>query len=648
MTSRSACFGPWLFGLSITVLLGSAPAGPAQVNSWISPASGRWDDPSWSLGVPPAAGQSVVISNANSKAVGIFPGTPAGLMTITNLTISGPSDTLNTLLLNFFGTSTPLRVLNSATIQANGRVMNLFSGWQIGVNGGDFVIANGNFQQEGGATIVTNGTVAITGGTAAITNGILSFSTLHLANAAAFVQSGGAVGGSNLAVHSGTFDLRGGLLSANGREVIGLGGGATFTHFAGTNRADIFVGEGDLGFSAGNGHYVLYGGLIESTQLVVGSSAPADGDLIQNGGVVSNRTLRVGGFNSSALGAFLLNDGTLASGEVSINNGHFFQAGGHHTVSGALSLAGFFVDYGSGSYFANYTLQGGTLACGSISQSLFGSFTHSSGTNNVSGDLHLNRTTYSLSGGTLAVSNTILDPGGLVAVDAFVPTEFFQSAGMHRITNTLICAGRYHLDSGVLIAPAVVLNGLLDLGPSPAAVLSNGISFELAGTISLHSSTQHLAAATVSGDAVIDFNSGNCQLAFANSSAKTWTPGATLAISNWNGSVTGGGTDQLFFGNTSGGLTPAQLQSVRFIQPAGLPAGTWFAQILASGEIVPTLRPVLLTRAAGATLVLEWPPGNYVLQAATNLPGPFVDLPVSSPFTNNTVQFPRRFFRLRL
>ena len=170
---------------------------------------------------------------------------------------------------------------------------------------------------------------------------------------------------------------------------------------------------------------------------------------------------------------------------------------------------------------------------------------------------------------------------------------FFRAAACIRITNALSCAGRYHLDVGTLIAPTVVLQGLLGIGPSPAAAISNAISFNLAGTIQLSSSTQSLAAMVLSRISVIDFDSGNCKLTFANSSGIAWTNGLTLTVSNWNGSAVGGGSDQLLFGNTGNGLTPAQLQEIRFVNPSGFPAGTLFAKILPTGEIVPTIVPPL-------------------------------------------------------
>ena len=80
----------------------------AQINNWIKTASGNWEDPAnWSLGLRPSASQSIGIANPGYKAVGISSSTVANFpaaLTINNLSISGPTDTLNTLLLNYAGT----------------------------------------------------------------------------------------------------------------------------------------------------------------------------------------------------------------------------------------------------------------------------------------------------------------------------------------------------------------------------------------------------------------------------------------------------------------------------------------------------------------------------------------------------------------
>jgi hypothetical protein len=64
-----------------------------------------------------------------------------------------------------------------------------------------------------------------------------------------------------------------------------------------------------------------------------------------------------------------------------------------------------------------------------------------------------------------------------------------------------------------------------------------------------------------------------------------------MQIWNWSGTLTGGGSDQLFFGSSSAGLTPAQLASITFVDPVGLGSGSYGAQLLSTGELVPVPEP---------------------------------------------------------
>ena len=82
-----------------------------------------------------------------------------------------------------------------------------------------------------------------------------------------------------------------------------------------------------------------------------------------------------------------------------------------------------------------------------------------------------------------------------------------------------------------------------------------------------------------SDGAAIDLGAGTSSVHFAASSAQSWN--GLITINNWTG-----GTDHLFFGNSTTALTATQLSDITF---AGHNAG---AKILATGEVVPL--PVLL------------------------------------------------------
>jgi len=127
----------------------------ALVNSWTKPTSGAWEEPVWSLGILPNSSQTIEITNAGFKAVGINPSTAVnfpGSLTINHLDISAPINSSNTLLLNFFGTNPPLRVINGVNVGTNGRILNLFSG--LLVDAGGLSISNGSVAQNGGFVIV--------------------------------------------------------------------------------------------------------------------------------------------------------------------------------------------------------------------------------------------------------------------------------------------------------------------------------------------------------------------------------------------------------------------------------------------------------------------------------------------------------------
>jgi len=106
--------------LALCAALGlSFSSGLAQVNSWTNPGSGAWEENDWSLGILPDSSQSIMITNAGYKAIGISPWTRADYpnsMTVSNLTVSAPTNGSHTLLLNYFGTGTPLEILGDCTM----------------------------------------------------------------------------------------------------------------------------------------------------------------------------------------------------------------------------------------------------------------------------------------------------------------------------------------------------------------------------------------------------------------------------------------------------------------------------------------------------------------------------------------------------
>jgi hypothetical protein len=618
--------------------------GSAQINSWTNPASTNWEAPYWSLGVLPDSTQTVMITNAGYKAVGIFPSTalnfPASL-TNSNLTVSAPSNALSTLLLNYFGTGTALEVLNSCTIGTNGSIMNLYSAFEVG---GQWTNNGGQYVEQGGTTVATNGsTYVLNGGSVNLTNADFKLGQLVLGSFdnpsdTNMVSQVGGQTDCHLTILAGSYTLLSGCLS--GECSVTGGYQANFNQAGGTNLADIYVAaeEKNLGFA----YYTLSGGTIISSTIELGDVGPAS--FSQDGGLVTVGSLVMGG-NGGSIGVYTMTNGVLQSGTVNIISGDFTQTGGLHITSSPLKVYGSFGSNNTLALHAEYGLYGGDLYSPGVSLGPQTTFAQQAGTNSIAGDLLLSYGAYYvLDSGVLLTSNTELSTNFTFGDYAY-DNEFVQQGGEHWITNTLSNLDSYYLMGGSLYASNIVLTGTLFIYSS-ATIVNPGL-FEFGGTLVLYSgAAANLGQMLLSNNSIVQFESGTHTLGFLNSSALAWNSRSTLVVSNWNGSANGGGSDQLIFGNSSSGLTPAQLRQIVFVNPAAFPAGNYPANILPSGEVVPLPNPLLSWQSIRGQLVMSWA-GQPTLQSSTNLTGPYMDLTnASSPYTNS--QGPYRFFRLRL
>jgi autotransporter-associated beta strand protein len=154
---------------------------------------------------------------------------------------------------------------------------------------------------------------------------------------------------------------------------------------------------------------------------------------------------------------------------------------------------------------------------------------------------------------------------------------------------TEVAAGRLLL-SGALsgTVAAIVSGGTLELGASN--VLNNAAAIKLeSGVFATGGFSDTVGALTLAGSAILDMGTGASLFTFANSSAQPWT--GTLSITNWSGSQSGGGTDQLFFGSDATGLSSVQIAAVQFVNPDGFAPGNYGAKLLDTGELVAIPEP---------------------------------------------------------
>lgn len=212
--------------------------------------------------------------------------------------------------------------------------------------------------------------------------------------------------------------------------------------------------------------------------------------------------------------------------------------------------------------------------------------------------------------GTLVLSGTSANTYGSSTANGYTTVR----GGTLKLSKT---AGVAAVANGSLVVNA---GGTLLLGV--ANQIGNAIPTTLGGGKFLTGGfSEQLGVLTLTASSVIDLGTSACVLKFAGSSAATWTAGATLTISNWSGSVNGGGTDQFILGSSSGSLTTAQVAQVWFANPAGFSVGTYSATILGTGEVVPLATPPGITTQPADTAVVAGNNASFAV-AATGMPAP--------------------------
>jgi MYXO-CTERM domain-containing protein len=103
--------------------------------------------------------------------------------------------------------------------------------------------------------------------------------------------------------------------------------------------------------------------------------------------------------------------------------------------------------------------------------------------------------------------------------------------------------------------------------------------------------TPGIGAITLLSNSIIDLGDGASVIAFANSSAQTWT--GTISVYNWSGTLgAANGIDQVYFGSDATGLTATQLGQIAFYSDSGTTfLGTASYASDLDGEVIPVPEP---------------------------------------------------------
>jgi len=215
--------------LALLLSICSVAMAQTNTNSWTKSVGGNWEELYWSLGILPNSYLAVALTNAGWKALAIGANTAQNFpesLYINSLTISSPTNSFNTLLLNFVGFQTPL-VTGGLVLGSNSAVTVLSSALIVHSSGvfGRYFSIGGMFIQGANARVTTD-----------------------LVNL-------GDIG-------PGTYDLTNGTLTASG-EFIGQNFPARFTQWGGTNSFTMLR-------MYPNAQYELHGGLVNGNTLAIG------------------------------------------------------------------------------------------------------------------------------------------------------------------------------------------------------------------------------------------------------------------------------------------------------------------------------------------------------------------------------------------
>lgn len=232
--------------------------------------------------------------------------------------------------------------------------------------------------------------------------------------------------------------------------------------------------------------------------------------------------------------------------------------------------------------------------------------------------------------GTFDSNSNVLTVNGVISNPVGNGNIAKIGAGTLALTNANTFTGTTTITAGTLQAAATgALGGTsgITVNTGGTLLLSNGgtnnrindsasialnaqgsavVAFDTGG-LSEHGATNNtagLGALTLQSSSIIDMGNVASIIAFANSLVQSPNWNGTLSIYNWSGiALTGNGTDQLYFGNTSAGLSLTQLADFQFYTGPGTGAFLPGAIILPTGEVLPT----------GMTPVPE--PGTWVAGA---------------------------------
>ncbi len=217
---------------------------------------------------------------------------------------------------------------------------------------------------------------------------------------------------------------------------------------------------------------------------------------------------------------------------------------------------------------------------------------------------------------TLTVAGTNVSPATFAGAISGTGGFIKNGPGTQTLSGTGTYSGATTVNNGTLVITgminttnAVNINGgVLEIGADERLNSSASVTMS-GGTLRTAGFTESLGTLTLSGPATIDLGSGASILDFFDSSFQSWT--GSLSIMNWSGLAEGGGTDEVFFGNSDSALRADQIALISFVNPEGFAPGTYGATMLVNGEVVAVPEPAsAMMLCSGLGLLLAFRPAK--------------------------------------
>ena len=367
----------------VTLFLLTGTTTHSQVtNRWTNDVTGTWlwqTPENWSAGAP-ASNQTILITNANTKTIRLVGAGPGTSSTISNLVLSAPAGSTNTLEIDDFESPGVFYIRNSFTLTSGGQfVQNAATTRVEGVSLSPTIRVDGSVWLNGGWLNTTNFLLTTYVGHSAagqltMSNGLWSVYSLYVGYFGGSAGTLTVAGGTNTvdgvfeigryANATGTIWVTGGVLTRPvGSMYLGDGGVGRLTVSNGLfNASTLYVGY------SGTGSVMVAGGALNSGTLIVGHAYNCAATLTVAGGSASARyETHVGEFGPGSAwitgGSLVTTNGKTALSDyypatVTLSNGLWrtrevmCSYGG--TGVGTITIAGGTANFGSTLYLGNF------------------------------------------------------------------------------------------------------------------------------------------------------------------------------------------------------------------------------------------------------------------------------------------------------